>query len=107
MKKPIPGKPAALLAYLTFVGCLIAITINAEPKHPFARFHIRQAFGIHLSYHAIVLLLNIFGITTGWFALYTLAFACWVYSFSGAFTSKQTLLPGLGHYFQKWFTFIP
>ena len=42
------GKTSAIVAYLTMLGAIIAIFMNMEPKNPFARFHIRQAFGIFL-----------------------------------------------------------
>jgi hypothetical protein len=33
------GKTTAIVAYLTIIGSLIAITMNMEPKNDFARFH--------------------------------------------------------------------
>ena len=46
------GKTTAIVAYLTIIGAIIAITMNNEPKHEFARVHTRQAFGLHLMFHA-------------------------------------------------------
>ena len=56
-----PGKTTAIVAYITIIGCLIAITMNIEPKNAFARFHIRQAFGIHVLFHALAILLTYSG----------------------------------------------
>ena len=41
------ARTIAVVAYLTLVGALISISMNAEPKYPFGRFHARQAFGLH------------------------------------------------------------
>ena len=56
-----PGKTAAVVAYITIVGCLIAITMNIEEKNEYARFHIRQAFGIHVLFHALAILMTYAG----------------------------------------------
>lgn len=58
MSNSTPGKTTAVVAYITIVGCLIAITMNIEPKNTFARFHIRQAFGIHILFHVLAILLT-------------------------------------------------
>ncbi|WP_313788458.1 hypothetical protein [Flagellimonas pacifica] len=81
--------------------------MNIEPKNAFARFHIRQAFGIHLLYHSFAFFLNYSGVNSGWIVLYAVYFLCWVYGLLGAIGQKKQLLPVLGPYFQKWFTFIP
>ncbi len=62
MSETNPGKTTAIVAYITIVGCLIAITMNMEPKNAFARFHTRQAFGIHILFHALAILLTYSGI---------------------------------------------
>ena len=42
------NKNAAIVAYLTIIGAVIAIFMNSENKSAFASFHIRQAMGIFL-----------------------------------------------------------
>ncbi|TXN35846.1 hypothetical protein FVB32_14865 [Flagellimonas hymeniacidonis] len=106
MAKSNSGKTTAIISYITIVGCLIAITMNVEPKNSFARFHIRQAFGIHLLYHAFSIFLNYSGVNSGWTVLWVIYLASWIFGLVGAGTQKQQLLPVLGKYFQKWFTFI-
>lgn len=100
------GKNAAIIGYLTIVGCLIAITMNMEPKNSFARFHIRQAFGIHLTFHALAIFFNISNIPYAWVGLYVFYLVFWGYGFWAAINGKQNLIPAIGNYFQKWFTFI-
>lgn len=100
------GKTTAIVAYITIVGCLIAITMNLEPKNAFARFHIRQAFGIHLLFHALALFFAYSGVIYLTFLAYLLYLVLWVYGFLQVLNGKKRPLPVLGNYFQKWFTFI-
>lgn len=100
------GKTTAIVAYITIVGCLIALTMNLEPKNAFARFHIRQAFGIHILFHALAIILTYTGIVYLAFPIYILYFVLWIFGFLQALNGKTKPLPVLGAYFQKWFTFI-
>jgi len=100
------GKTTAIISYLTIVGCLIAITMNLEPKNTFARFHIRQAFGIHLSFHALAIVFNYSDFLYAWVGLYVFYLILWGYGFIGAISEKKSLMPLVGTFFQKWFTFI-
>lgn len=106
MNETKSGKTTAVVAYITIVGCIIAITMNIEPKNAFARFHIRQAFGIHVLFHALAILLTYSGIVYLAFPIYILYFVLWIYGFLQAMNGKTKPLPVLGEYFQKWFTFI-
>lgn len=100
------ARTIAVVSYLTLVGALIAITMNAEPKHPFGRFHCRQAFGLHISFLGFALFLSSAFNYYAWIGLYICYFALWVYGFLGALQSQERLVPLVGAYFQKWFTFI-
>ncbi|WP_108425614.1 DUF4870 domain-containing protein [Flagellimonas amoyensis] len=100
------GKTTAIVAYITIVGCLIAITMNLEPKNTFARFHIRQAFGIHLLFHALAILFTYSGLVYVSFIAYIVYIVFWVLGFVQALNGKTKPLPVVGPYFQKWFTFI-
>lgn len=101
------GKNTAIIGYLTLVGSLIAITMNMEPKNPFARFHIRQAFGIHLLYHALAIVLTFTGLNFIWLPLFAIYIVFWGYSFWQAINGQAKTLPVLGPFFQEWFTFVP
>lgn len=104
--KPVEGKTTAIIAYFTIVGSLIAITMNLEPKHQFARFHIRQAFGIHLLFHAFAIFFSYSGINYAWIGLYIFYLILWGYGFTSALGDSKKEIPIAGPYFQKWFTFI-
>ncbi|MEM9076406.1 MAG: hypothetical protein AAGC43_05165 [Bacteroidota bacterium] len=101
------GKTTACIAYITIVGSLIAITMNMEPKNAFARFHIRQAFGIHLLYHGLAIVISFTGIVQASFWLFVLYGIALVMGLIGALNLKKQSIPGVGQFFQKWFTFIP
>lgn len=100
------GKTAAIVGYLTIIGALIAIFMNQEPKNEFARFHIRQAFGIHILYWLLGYFVTNIDMWTLQTAFWVLFFALWFYGFLGAIQLKRNLMPVVGPYFQKWFTFI-
>lgn len=100
------GRTVAIIAYLTIVGCLIAITMNMEPKNPFSRFHIRQAFGIHILYHALAIVLGNLGFAWASIGLFFIYLLIWGFGFINAMNGNKKSLPGIGDLFQKWFTFI-
>ncbi|MBT8204015.1 MAG: hypothetical protein KJP14_11555 [Eudoraea sp.] len=106
MKTALPGKTTAIVAYLTILGALIAISMNAEPKYEFARFHTRQAFGLHLVFIGCGLFLSVWFNEYAWYALYIFYVVLWFYGFISAVNNKQQEVPLVGRYFQKWFTFI-
>lgn len=102
----VEGKNTAIIAYLTMLGALIALSMNNEPKHDFARFHTRQAFGLHLVFIAFAILISQWGGPYAGYGLYLFYIVLWGYGFSGAITGKKQEMPIVGPYFQKWFTFI-
>ena len=44
------AKTSAIISYITIVGTIIAYFMNMEEKNEFASFHIRQAFGINITF---------------------------------------------------------
>ncbi len=100
------GKNTAIIAYLTIIGSLIAMSMNSEEKDDFARFHTRRAFGTHLLFHGAALFLSVWFSQWAWYGLYIFYLVLWGYGFVGAITDKKQLIPVFGPYFQKWFTFI-
>ena len=99
------GKNKAIIAYITFVGMLIAYFMNREDKHEFATWHIKNMFGLVLILicaqvsHAYVS--NILGDI-----LWLVSFAAWIFSMLMAFTNRKTGIPVLSDKFQDWFTFL-
>lgn len=95
-----------MIAYLTLVGALIAITMNREPKDPFARFHTRQAFGLHLGFHGIALFLSTSFNLYALYVLYAIYILLVAYGLFTAGQGEARPIPLIGPLFQKWFTFI-
>ena len=106
MSERIEGKTTAIIAYMTMLGALIAITMNIEPKYEFARFHTRQAFGLHLVFLACAIFLSTAFNKYAWYGLYIFYVVLWFYGFLSALNNTKKEVPILGGYFQKWFTFI-
>ncbi|MDT8346598.1 MAG: hypothetical protein RQ756_02255 [Flavobacteriaceae bacterium] len=103
MSKPTKkGKQIAIIAHLTFVGMLIAFFMNLDEQDRYARFYIRQMFGL-------VLLLIVAQVTMTYIhnfmgsTLWTFSFLGWVYSGVMVFTNEEKPLPLLGNQFQIWF----
>lgn len=97
------GKTTAIIGYITIIGTIIAIFMNMETKNPFAGFHIRQAFGIHLSFYVLAYFV---GYADSWIvssAFFIFFFVLWAYGLVGALQNEMKTIPILGEYFQKWF----
>ncbi len=97
------NKNAAIVAYLTIIGTVIAIFMNNENKSAFASFHIRQALGIFLTFFAL-------GYPVGYFdswmissAFYIFFFILWIYGFMGALNNEEKKVPLLGDFYQNIF----
>lgn len=97
------GKSNAIVAYLTIIGCIIAIFMNMDSQNKFAGFHIKQALGIHILYFILVALVSGFDNWLISFAFWIFVFVLWVYGFVGALQGRKTIVPLVGDYFQKWF----
>lgn len=100
------GKTTAIIAYLSMIGTVIAIFMNSDPQNPFARFHIRQAFGIFLTFFALGFLVSFLNSWPASIGFYIFIIVLWGYGIANAFQGTFTPIPFLGKQFQKWFTFI-
>lgn len=100
------GKTAATVAYLTFVGTIIAYFMNNDSKNPFASFHIRQALGIHITFYMLGILVSWFN--SWWISgpFYFFIIVLFAYGFIGAIQGRRNLVPFLGNQYQKWFRTI-
>ncbi len=97
------GKAIAITSYILFVGPLIAFSMNSENKNEFAAFHIRQAFGLTITF--IVL-----GVSISYFNNIMIASSMWIfisiltiYGIFSAANGSIKPIPLLGNYFQKLF----
>lgn len=99
-----PGKKSAVIAYMTFIGLIIAYFINREDKFEFATWHIKNMFGLVLILFVSQAMQSSYlqvGEIIWWFA-----FAAWVYSLIMAIWGRKSGIPWLSDQFQKWFLFL-
>jgi len=98
------GKLAAIIGYFFFfVGTIIAVFINMEKRHDFARFHIRQSCGIHFIFVVLAPLVTAFNDPKITIALWIFYAVLWIYGFLNAVSGKTEPIPILGNFFQKIF----
>ncbi|WP_025743824.1 membrane protein [Aquimarina pacifica] len=100
------GKTAAIIAYITIVGTIIAYFMNQDNKNKFANFHIRQALGINISFYVLGVFVSIFDSWAISSAFYIFIFVLFGYGLITASREEQKTVPILGPYFQEWFNFI-
>lgn len=100
------GKAAAIVAYLTIIGTIIAYFMNNEHKHPFASFHIRQGLGIHITFYLLGILVSAFDNWMISSAFYIFILILWGYGIISAIQGEENEVPMLGKYYQKWFSTI-
>lgn len=100
------GKPAAIVAYLTIIGTIIAYFMNNENKNSFATFHIRQALGVHITFYLLGMLVSAFDSWVISGAFYIFIIVLWGYGMVSAIQGEYNTVPILGPQFQKWFNTI-
>lgn len=100
------AKTTAIVAYITIIGTIIAYFMNLDTKDRFASFHIRQAFGINITFYLIGALMGMFdqGFIIG--AFYLFFIVLWGYGLVMAIKGEAREVPLLGPLFQKWFSTI-
>ena len=97
------GKTTAIVSYLGFLGTLIAMSMNSETKNEFASFHIRQNFGLCITFFVLGFVSTAFdnmGVTYGF---WTFFFVLWLYGFVGVLSNKKLIIPIIGNFSQKLF----
>ncbi|MFM2264777.1 MAG: hypothetical protein RLZ77_193 [Bacteroidota bacterium] len=100
------GKSIAITSYILIVGVLIALSMNADAKNPFASFHIRQSLGLSITFISLGLVVsnfNDFMLTT---AMWVFVSVLWGYGLVSAIKGETKPLPLLGTLFQSAFKSI-
>ncbi|MFD2518665.1 DUF4870 domain-containing protein [Salinimicrobium flavum] len=100
------GKTAAIVAYLTIIGTIIAWFMNNDRKNTFASFHIRQALGIHITFYLLGVLVSAFDNWMVSAAFYIFIIVLWGYGIIAAIQGEENEVPVLGRYYQKIFSTI-
>jgi uncharacterized membrane protein len=90
------SKTYAIIAYITWIGWVIALILNMEKKHDLARFHIRQSLIIFLA--ALLTAIPFIGWIWG---IVVLVF--WIMGLISAINGEKKEIPIIGKYGQEWF----
>lgn len=98
------GKSIAIISYILLVGVLIAWSMNSDKRNEFAAFHIRQAFGLTVTFIGLGLIISNFGNPMITISMWIFVSVLWSYGFLGAIQGKCLSIPLLGGVFQKLFS---
>jgi uncharacterized membrane protein len=96
------GKSTAIISYILIVGVLIAMSMNAEPKNPFAAFHIRQSLGLSILFVSLGLIISNFDNIMISSSMWIFVSILWTYGVFTAIKGEMRPIPLLGSFFQKW-----
>jgi uncharacterized membrane protein len=105
MSKNTLGKGIEVISYITFVGTIIAYIMNIDHKYEFAKFHIKNMFGIIILLFVSQVTQASVNILLGEI-LFIIAFFLWAYSIVMAITDQKKGVPILDEKFQEWFNFL-
>ena len=103
-ESPSP-KTIAIIAYITFIGTLIAYFMNREERHEFATKHIQNMFGLLILLFCSQVAYRYMGILLGDVLWYT-SFAAWAFSLVTALLGQEPAIPFFSKKFQEWFLFL-
>lgn len=96
-------KVKAIVAHITIIGFIVSLVMYfMGEKTPLNRFYLRQVLGIQLMGLILGLIVNVSLSLISTLVILGLL----IYSVLGASKEEERLLPYVGEYFQKWFTFI-
>lgn len=97
-------KTAAILAYVTFIGFIVAIIINNGKKTKLGAYHLRQALGLFLTLF-VCAFVNIIPLL-GQLVYLCVLLCVFVFAIMGlisAVNGQMKPVPILGEKYQKWF----
>ncbi|MEL6811704.1 MAG: hypothetical protein AAFP76_10245 [Bacteroidota bacterium] len=96
------AKTKAVIAYLTFIGWIIAFFMNKDNRHEFATWHIKNMFGLLILLFASIALQDYL---IGYY-IYWISAILWLFSLIMCLLNRQLGIPFLSEKFQTWFTFL-
>jgi hypothetical protein len=101
-----PGKSKAVIAYITIIGLLIAISMNKDEPHEFASWHIKNMFGLTLMFFvSVAMSYQEYLLFAGRIFFFGSMFF-WLFSLIMAISNKKVGIPFLSDKFDNWFTFL-
>ncbi len=106
MKNNNIGNYKAILAYITFIGLIIAYVLNRNEQDKFVTYHIKNMFGLVLLLFISQLMQTTDSLLFSGEIVWVITFFLWVYSLLMAILNKKVGIPVLTDLFQKWFKFL-
>ena len=108
---PVTGgedKVAAIVAYLTLIGFIVAILIHMNKKTKLGAYHLRQVLGFFLTTIAVGFcqVILVFIPILGWLcilALWLSMLVLWILGLVAAINGQMKPMPVVGPLYQKWF----
>ncbi|MCW5520529.1 hypothetical protein J1N09_11800 [Aureitalea sp. L0-47] len=101
-----PGKSKAVIAYITIIGLLIAISMNKDESHEFASYHIKNMFGLTLMFFvSVAMSYQEYLLWPGAIFFYG-SMLFWLISLVMALLNRKSGIPWLSDKFGQWFTFL-
>ena len=97
MEKSKGYNTAAILSYVYILGWIIAFFIYGKNKNEFAAYHLRQALGLHITFHLLLL----FGTVGRIMSLLIVIFA--IIGFIYAIQGDRKPVPVVGDLYQSLF----
>jgi uncharacterized membrane protein len=107
-------KTISIVSYITIIGWIIALVTyngNSTEKSSLARFHLRQAFGLFVASFVLSLVISILAAIIPLLAILSAvvgigALVLLILGIIAAANSEEKLLPIIGAFSQRTFTFI-
>lgn len=98
------GKKIATIAYITFIGLIIAFVMNNDKEDSFATYHIKQSLGLALTGLAlgIIGMIPLLGWVINILGIFVLLYM-WVVGLMNAINEKESPVPFLGEKYKEWF----
>ncbi|WP_339711378.1 hypothetical protein [uncultured Kriegella sp.] len=98
------SKKTAIIAYITFIGLIIAFLMNNDKKLKFASYHIRQSLGLCITGLALSIIgvIPILGWIINMLGIFVLLYM-WIVGLMNAINEKEKSVPILGKKYEKWF----
>ncbi|WP_339839138.1 hypothetical protein [uncultured Maribacter sp.] len=97
------GKKIATIAYITFIGLIIAFVMNKDKEDSFATYHIKQSLGLAITGLALLVIgmIPFLGWIINILGIFVLLYM-WVIGFMNAINEKESPVPFLGEKYKEW-----
>jgi uncharacterized membrane protein len=101
-------KTAAIVAYITLIGFVVAVILHGNKKTQLGAYHLRQSLGLMLLWVVSFFVNVVLGFIpfVGWLvalAIWAGLLVLWVMGLLAAANGEMKPVPVVGTYFEQWF----